>query len=443
MKQLSNTLYPLCCVIFALFSTLTLAAGNKDDAANLTIEITHGKEQSASIAVVPFDVEVGLSLPENIHDIVLRDIQLSGQLAPIPVSRMPSLPVNDAQVIYEEWQAIEVEYLLLGRVSQDKTTKKYTISYSLFDIFGNAKIRNEVLYFTPRSVRDTGHFLSDLIYEEITGVKGVFSTKIAYVSITGKRSQNPLFRLEISDIDGKRPQVLLSSREPILSPSWSPDGTHLAYVSFERRKSNIYTQNLRSGKRRLVSDFKGINGAPSWSPDGSKLALTLSRKENVDIYVMNLFNNKINRLTNSPGIDTEPSWSNDGRKIIHVSERAGKAHVYEVDFSTERSKALVTDGRYNTRPRYIENGKGIVFIRQDKGYRLVKKSLITGEEVFLSTTTSDESPSVAPNGNMIVYSTKINAKSLLVVVSTDGQVEYKLPSAASEVIDPSWSNYRI
>lgn len=430
-------------LFIAVFVSSPLLAATESAATSLTIEITQGREQSVKLALIPFDVEVGISLPLNIHNIVLRDMQLSGQISPVPVNTMPSLPVSEAQVIYSEWQELDAEYLLLGQVSRDNAGKRYKVAYKLFDVFGNKKIRDEVLYFTDRSLLDTGHFLSDLVYEEITGIKGIFSTKIAYISITGKRTKKPLFRLEIADIDGKRPQILLSSRQPILSPSWSPDGTHIAYVSYERKKSNIYTQNLRTGKRRLISDFRGINSAPSWSPDGAKIALVLSRKENVDVYIMNMFTGKLDRLTVSPGIDTEPSWSNDGRKILFVSERGNRPQIFEYNFTNKKTRQITTKGKYNTRPRYIENGKSIVFVKQSNGFRLVKKSLITGSETFLSKTKNDESPSVAPNGDMIVYSTKVGEKSQLIVISSDGQVEYRLPSSANEVIDPAWSNYRI
>ena len=439
MKKLINT----ASLIIIIFASTPLLAAKSTNATSLTIEITQGREQAVKLALIPFDVEIGVSLPLNIHNIVLRDMKLSGQISPMPVSSMPSLPLSESQVIYSEWQELDAEYLLLGKVNKDATGRRYKVSYQLFDIFGNKKIRDEILYFTPQSLLDTGHFLSDLVYEEITGIKGVFSTKIAYVSVTGKRTKKPLFRLEIADIDGKRPQVLLSSRQPILSPSWAPDGTHIAYVSYERKKSNIYTQNLRTGKRRLISDFRGINSAPSWSPDGAKIALVLSRKENVDIYIMNMFTERLDRLTISPGIDTEPSWSNDGRKILFVSERSRGPQVFEYDFTNKKTRQITTKGKYNTRPRYVENGKAVVFVKQSQGYKLVKKSLITGKETFLSKTTNDESPSVAPNGDMIVYSTKSGGKSQLVIVSSDGQVEYKLPSSASEVIDPAWSNYRI
>jgi len=431
-------------LIILLLLTSIAATSRASDETSLTIQITKGREQAFSLAVTPFTIDPGVRLNEDLFKIINNNINISGQLKSFPSSAMPARPKEMSQINYADWQQARAEFILLGHVRAD-AGGKFRIEYSLHDVYGERTMRSETLFFNQASIRDTAHLLTDLVYEEITGLKGIFSTKIAYITLQGKRSKGPIFRLQISDIDGMRPQVLLVSRQPIISPTWSPSGSEIAYVSFERGLSNIFVQNLVSGKRRLVSSFKGLNSSPDWSPDGRKIALVLSRRENTDIYLLDLATGKTTRVTDDPRIDTEPSWSGDGQRLLFTSERTGSPQIFEADLKNRRITQLTRKGKYNARPRYVENGRAFVYIHlaPGRGYRLVKQSFVNDEIVELSRFSSDESPSVAPNGNAIVYSTQVQGKSTLVVVSSDGEVEYQLPTTSNEIIEPNWSNFRI
>ena len=433
-----STFFACLLCTLGLYATLPVFAA---DETSLTIEITKGREKAFALALVPFDVGNGVDLREDMFAIVKNNVAISGQISSL--DSLPALPLTMSDIVYEDWQQAEAEFILLGRIRKDPGGK-FRIEYSLHDVYGGRTLRSETLFFNQASIRDTAHFLSDLVYEEITGLKGIFSTRIAYITIQGKRSQNPIFRLQISDIDGMRPQVLLVSRQPIISPSWSPTGNQIAYVSFERGTSNIFVQNLVSGKRSLISSFRGINSAPDWSPDGRRIALVLSRQENTDIFLLDLATGKTTRITDDPRIDTEPSWSRDGQRLLFTSERTGTPHIFEADLKRQTITQLTFKGKYNARPRYVENGRAFAYIYQgESGFKLVKQSFVNDEIVELSRYFEDESPSVAPNGNAIVYSTKVRGKSTLVVVSSDGQVEYQLPTTSNEIIEPAWSNFRI
>ena len=429
--------------IAALLTSICIVAQAAEE-TSLTIEVTKGREQAYALAMVSPDIDPGVTFNEDLFDIVRNNVSISGQLKVFPTGSMPSQPRKISDIDYSQWQQSGAEFILLSKVRAD-ANNGYQLEYSLHDVFGERTLRSETLFFNQRSIRDTAHFLTDLVYEEITGLKGIFSTKIAYITLQGRRSQGPTYRLQISDIDGNRPQVVLVSKQPIISPTWAPSGREIAYVSFERGTSNIFAQNLITGKRRLISSFKGMNSAPDWSPDGSKIALVLSRLENTDIYVLDLNTGRTTRVTNDPRIDTEPSWSADGQRLIFTSERTGNPHIFEADLQNKRITQLTRKGKYNSRPRYVENGRAFVYIHlnDNKEYKLVKQSFVNDTPVELSLYSSDESPSVAPNGNAIVYSTQVNGKSTLVVVSSDGQVEYQLPSTSNEVIEPAWSNFRI
>lgn len=411
-------------------------------AAELSIEITRGADNPTSIAVVPFGATPGLLPPTAIDAVISANLQRSGLFAPMKVSDMIAQPHEQSQVFYNDWRLLGTDYLVIGRMSRD-AAGLYRVQFDLIDVLRQSLLLQETVNGTENQLRDIAHYISDKVYEKLTGVRGAFSTKVAYVSVaqTGNR-QN--FRLIKADADGERAQMILESPEPILSPAWSPDGRQLAYVSFEDRRPGIYRQVIATGEREKLTSFPGLNGAPSWSPDGRRLAMVLSKDDNPEIYMMDLATRQLTRLTNHFAIDTEPSWMPDGRSIVFTSDRGGKPHIYQVDVATRELKRLTFEGVYNSRPRPMPDGSGIVYVhRSDAGgpFHIALQNLQRNTVRVLTETSYDESPSVAPNGSMIIYATKRLGKGILAVVSVDANVKYFLPSAAREVREPAWSPY--
>ena len=411
-------------------------------AAELSIEITRGADNPTSIAIVPLGATPGLLPPTAIDAVVSADLERSGLFAPMKVSDMIAQPHEQSQVFYNDWRLLGTDFLVIGRMTRD-AAGLYRVQFELLDVLRQSLLLQETVNGSEAQLRDIAHYIADKVYEKLTGIKGAFSTKVAYVSVaqTGNR-QN--FRLIKADADGERAQMILESPEPILSPSWSPDARQLAYVSFEERRPAIYRQVIATGERQKLTSFPGLNGAPSWSPDGRRLAMVLSKDGNPEIYMMDLATRQLTRLTNHFAIDTEPAWMPDGRSIVFTSDRGGKPHIYQVDVASLQLKRLTFEGAYNSRPRPMPDGSGIVYVhRSEPGgpFHIALQNLPRNTVRVLTETQYDESPSVAPNGSMIIYATKRLGKGILAVVSVDANVKYFLPSAAREVREPAWSPY--
>ncbi len=412
--------------------------------AALKIEITQGVSSAQPIAIVPFasDPVMGL-LPVDIAQVVADDLARSGRFKVLSRTDLLSRPSSAEQVNFRNWQVLGQDNLVIGKVSQG-LNGLINVQFQLFDVYKGEQLTGFSIPARLSDLRGVAHRISDLVYEKLTGQKGAFSTRIAYVTSKVGPNGKPQYKIQVADADGFGPKTIVNSSEPIMSPSWSPGADKLSYVSFEGTRSAIYSQTLATGAREKLSSFKGINGAPSWSPDGSQLALTLSKDGSADIYIYNLITRSFRRLTKSYAIDTEPDWSPDGRQIIFTSDRGGKPQIYRMSVNGGRAARLTFEGSYNGRGRYAPDGKSITMVHRVKGqYKIAILDLKNGFTRVLTKGNLDESPSFAPNGSMILYSTKDGLKSILAAVSFDGQVHQKLRLQGGEVREPAWSPYKV
>ena len=411
--------------------------------AELSIEITQGSDKALPIAVVPFSNKTNRGIPEDVSTVIANNLQRSGDFDVLPSGRMLSLPSSSDQIHYRDWRLLGQNYVLVGQVDVDPATRTYKVTYELIDIYQQKRIQGAVLSATSKGLRKLAHRISDNVYEAITGVEGAFSTKIAFITANRLTKDKTEYRLQVADADGRNAFTLFKSFEPMLSPSWSNDAKHLAYVSFHSGRPAIYIQHIKSGEQRKVAGFKGLNSSPMWSPDDTKLLMTLSKDGNAEIYSFDLGSNLLTRLTNHYGIDTEASWSPDGKRVVFTSDRSGgRPQVYEMRLSDLVPSRLTFEGRYNARPRFSRDGKSIYYVHQSNGeFHIASYDTQTREKQILTSTPLDESPSLAPNGRMIIYATKLRGKGVLAVVSVDGGAKYFLPSEHGEVKEPAWSPF--
>jgi len=404
--------------------------------AALTIEITEGVESAVPVAVVPF---ASSGAPVNISAIVNADLARSGFFKMMSEQGMPARPSTVAEVNFKDWQGLGQNYLVIGQVS-DTGGGQYNVQFQLLDVYKNGQLLGYRMTSSADDLRRTAHHISDLIFEKLTGKKGVFSGRIAYITTNNQGNKQQSHQLQVADADGFNPQTVASSVEPLMSPSWSPDGKKMAYVSFERKSAAIYVQTLATGERTRVAEFPGINGAPAWSPDGTKLALTLSKDGSPDIYVLNLSTRSLTRLTKTFAIDTEPSWSPDGRSIVFTSDRGGSPQIYSVPSQGGQEKRLTFSGDYNARASFSPDGKSIVMVHGNgNDYRIAVMELASRSINVLTSGRSDESPSFAPNGSMILYASKKGRTGFLSAVSLDGKMQQKMAFNSGEVREPAWA----
>jgi TolB protein len=407
--------------------------------AALNLELTQGVDRALPIAVVPF---AGDNLETNVSATVLADLKFSGRFKPIATDNLSQQPHAMADVNYGFWRGQGADYLVVG--SAIPMGGRYKVSFTLLDVVstGQHVLLQQDFTTGPEGLRRLAHHISDLVYQKITGVRGVFSTKIAYVSVKRWAKRPPEYRLEVADMDGFNPRSLLVSKAPIMSPSWSPDGKQLAYVSFENRRSGIYISDLATGTRRNITSFPGINGAPSFSPDGRQLAMVLSKEDKPKIYVKDLAVGLVRQVTDGWSIDTEPHWSIDGSAIIFTSDRGGNPQIYRQDLATRSAIRLTYNGDYNARASYTPDGNGLVMIHREEGqYYIAEQDLASGRIVLLSSTGYDQSPSIAPNGSMVIYATQAGGLPVLGISSTDGRVKIRLPARDGDVQEPAWSPF--
>ncbi len=409
----------------------------------LRIEITQGVSSAQPIVIVPFSSEQVIGgLPVDIAQIVSDDLARSGRFKPLPRTDMLNKPSSAEQVNFRNWQSLGQDNLVIGRVTPT-ANGMLTVQFQLFDVYKGEQLTGFSIPANTANLRGVAHRISDLIYENLTGQQGAFSTRMAYVTSMMGANGKQEYKIQVADADGYGAKTIVTSTEPLMSPSWSPRGDKISYVSYEGRRSSIYTQTLRTGQREKLRSFKGINGAPSWSPDGSQLALTLSKDGSADIYIYNVITRSFRRLTRSYAIDTEPDWSPDGRHIIFTSDRGGKPQIYRISASGGQAARVTFEGSYNARASYSPDGKYIVMVHRVNGqYRIATLDLKSGFTNILTNGSLDESPSYAPNGSMILYSTNDDLKSILAAVSSDGKVRQKLRLQEGEVREPSWSPFK-
>ena len=409
-------------------------------ASELFLEITKGSEDPFKVAMIPF---AGSSIISKKLDAVIRnDLNRTGEFSMLDKRLLLPLKMEDEDINYQDWKLLGMDYVIAGNIINEKNS--IDVDYEIYDIQKKRKIRSSKVFGLPNQLRQLAHYTSDGIYESIAGIKGIASTKLLYVNEIKSGDIKSRYRLMLADSDGANEQTLLSSSEPIISPSWSPDGKKVAYVSFETGLANVFIQNISTGKRDSVLSKNTQISSPSWSPDGKYLSLTLYQDGNAEIYILRLRDKTLTRMTNQFAIDTESSWSPKGNKILFTSGRSGSPQIYELDLRRLNSKAkrITFEGSYNAKASYLPNEEGIIFVNRSAD-GLFHIALKYKKENFIRILTEakmDESPSVAPNGNMVIYGITEEDQSMLAGFSLSG-ASFKLPASQGEVREPAWSDF--
>ena len=406
----------------------------------LFLEITKGSEDPYKVAMIPFEGNARVS--KQLNHIMRNDLIRTGEFSILDEELLLPVKIIDDELVYSDWKLLGMDYLISGRI--DNADNSLNISYEIFDIHKKRKVRSSKVFGIPNQIRQLAHYTSDGIYESITGIKGIAATRLLYVNEIKDSRFISTYKLMLADSDGANEKVLLSSSEPIISPSWSPDGKRVAYVSFETGIAKVFIQEIASGKREAVLSQGTQISSPSWSPDGKYLSLTLYQDGNAEIYILRLRDRTLTRMTNQFAIDTESSWSPKGNKILFTSGRSGSPQIYELDLRklNPKAKRISFEGTYNAKASYLPNEDGIIFVhRSNEG--LFHIALKYKRENFIRVLTEakmDESPSVAPNGNMVIYGIKEKDLSMLAGFSLSG-AKFRLPASEGEVREPAWSNF--
>ncbi|OGO96401.1 MAG: Tol-Pal system beta propeller repeat protein TolB [Coxiella sp. RIFCSPHIGHO2_12_FULL_44_14] len=413
-------------------------------ATALDLELTQGIRAALPIAILPFAGSGDGSSEATLVEVIRNDLQNSGQF------RVVSAEMGEG---YDHWRAAGVNNVVTGAI-YPQGNHRYQVTFTLRDVFGGQNshaspvLLSQTFHVGETTLRGLAHHISDLIYQKLTGVQGIFSTKIAYVLVqrsggkTEDEGGSTKYTLIVADEDGFNPRPLLVSHQPIMSPSWSADARHLAYVSFENHRAAIYIQDLGTGQRRLVSNAPGINGAPAFSPEGQRLALVLTKTGNPKIYVMNLTTQELQEITFGWSIDTEPAWSPDSRSLLFTSNRDGNPQIYRYSFTTGQVSRVTYQGDYNARALFTPDARSVVMMHRNRGlFGIALQDLASSQLWVLAQTGVDESPSLAPNGKMIIYATQYGGRGVLAQVSTDGQIKLRLPAQEGDVQEPAWSPF--
>lgn len=410
--------------------------------AELVVEVTQGVSEPTPVAVVPFGWNGSSALPEDVARVVDQDLGRSGFFKAVPRNAMLGMPSQQEDVYFRDWRVVGADYLLIGRV-ESLEGDRLAVHFELYDVLKEQRLLVQRVESTRAQLRDAGHYISDQVFEALTGLKGAFSTRIVYVTAERLADNQSRYRLMLSDWDGARPRTILESNEPIMSPSWSQDGRKLAYVSFETGRPAIYVQYLATGKRERIQSFRGLNGAPAWSPDGNRLALVLSKDGNPEIYVLELSSGQLQRITRHYGIDTEPTWTPDGKALLFTSDRGGQPQIYRLELASRELERVTWEGNYNARGRLTQDGRFLAMVHRPQGenFTIAVQDLKTGRLDILTDAGLEESPSIAPNGSIIIYATREKGRGVLAAVSLDGQVRFRMPNLQGDVREPAWSPF--
>ena len=402
--------------------------------AQLTIEIVGGAGTPLPIAVVPFEGEA--RYPVSVTNVIGADLARSGLFKLVDGDSVIPRATRPEDVQLPAWRARGADAVVVG-TTRSLPDGRVEIRYALVDVVKQATLEAQIYTVTPAQLKVTAHKIADTIYEKLTGDPGVFSTRIAYITKQGTR-----YQLLVADADGSEPQTIVTSNEPLLSPRWAPDGTRIAYVSYESKKPVVYVQNLANGSRAAVANFRGSNSSPAWSPDGRKLAVTLSKDGGSQLYLMNADGSDAQRVMASTSIDTEAYFMPDGRSLLFTSDRGGTPQIYQLTLGSNTVDRLTFDGSYNVSPRPAPDGKSFTFVRRDGAkFQIATQDIASRQVQVLTAGPLDESPSVAPNGKLILYANEVGGRGILAAVSSDGRVKQRLSSTATDVREPAWGPY--
>ena len=403
----------------------------------LEVIVTEGVTGAIPVAVTPFVWQGEGSASVDVSGIIAANLGRSGLFQVLPAQNLPAAPETPEDFLAERWAAVGAEYMIMGRLRPQ--ADQVAIEFHVFDVLANQALGGFRIPVPADVLRRGAHRASDVIYERITGEPGAFSARIAYVGVT-RQGEERRFTLEVADSDGANPRVIFRSAQPLMSPAWAPNGRDLVYVSFENRRSEIFLHNVETGDRRRLAGFSGINSAPAWSPDGQRLAMSLSRDGTPNIYIMEVATGALQQVTQSQSIDTEPVWAPDGQSLYFTSDRAGSPQVYQVALPNGTPQRLTFEGRSAGAPTVSPDGRYLVYVRGgDGGLRLARIDLESRREMVLTQGRLDKSPSFAPNGSMIIFSTTDQGRGVLGSVSRDGRVHQRFAARVGEVREPAWS----
>jgi len=419
--------------LFAMVLVQSVAFASGD----LIVEITRGLDNPTRVAVVPFSWSGDYRMPEDVAQVVSDDLVRTGEFDSMSRDNMLSYPAFSHEVVMGDWRLVRTQYLVIGNM--EARGANVHLSFSLYDVVRGRLMLTQTVTRTRTELRDMGHQVANVVYEALTGFQGIFRTKLAYIRAERDTVGEFVYRLIVADQDGYNERTLLRSRDPIMSPAWSPDGTELVYVSFDGGRPGIYRHNLITGQPTRLTDFQGLNSAPVWSPDGERLALVLSKDGDPEIYTLELNSGRLTRITHHYAIDTEPAWI-DNNSLIFTSNRGGRPQIYKILLDSGRLQRLTFSGDYNARGRISPDGKYLVMVHRENGvFKIAAQDLATSRVHVLTETTLDESPTIAPNGRVIMYATRDGDQGILSAVAIDGGVRVKLPAAQGDIREPSWS----
>ena len=417
-------------LFFPLFCFALLFAPSSARAA-VEIQVIGGAANQIAVAMVPFRAAPGQPKP-SLTDIAGDDLKRSGQFRLLDISGMQQ-PVAPAQVNHGLWRSKGADAVVIGQVAA-LPGGRFEIRFYLLDAIKQTQLAAYSYTISASQWRATAHQIADIIYEKLTGIPGAFGSRIAYVQKQGKR-----FELRVADADGQNPQTVVRSKEPVISPRFSPDGARLAYVSFEDKKPVVYVQSLRDGRRSKVAAFKGSNSAPAWAPDGKRMAVVLTRDQASQIYLINSDGSRLSRLTRGGNLDTEPVFSPDGKHLYFTSDRGGSAQIYRISVNGGQPQRITYNGAYNVSPAISPDGRHLVYINREEGrFRVVLHELASGQTRVLTDTTRDESPSFAPNGQAVLYAMVEGGRGILGTVSLDGKTRTRLSESGVDAREPAW-----